>query len=287
MPSLPILYVLVGHHGGPQFSPTVFKALLCLYHKQVKFEIKELVWTELRAKRDAWQTDRPTLPTLELENGELLRDSDKIAEWLDENHRETPSLFVPDVPASQVSPESLRLARNYYKYINSTFGSPALLDTPFSPFFSSIANGILGLIKEDKASLPSTKRCNESASDSRLRSAQDREYFTSDTKLGVQDGWNKLQKLDREQSIRQAKTFVKPLESLLKSTKFLNGDKPGIVDYTLYGRYAFQRVADPSAAKQIWKADDTPTVVKWIESIEDLYEQEMKDQKSRWPEEAK
>jgi hypothetical protein len=60
MSSLPILYVLVGVHGGPQFSPTVFKSLLCLYHKRVQFEIRELVWTELRAKKEAWKTDRPT-----------------------------------------------------------------------------------------------------------------------------------------------------------------------------------------------------------------------------------
>ncbi|GAA5946866.1 hypothetical protein JCM3765_002051 [Sporobolomyces pararoseus] len=264
MSSLPILYVLVGHHAGPQFSPTVFKSLLCLYHKQVKFEIRELVWTELRAKQQVWKTERPTLPTLELPSGEIIGDSDKIAEWLEQEYPDSPSLFVPDVETSKVSPASLKLAKNYFKYINSTFGSPALLGTPFSPFFSSIANGILSLIKEDK----------------------DRAYFTSDTKLGVKDGWTQLQKLDRDTSIRQAKSFVKPLESLLKSSPFLNGEKPGIVDYTLYGRYAFQRVADPSAAKQIWKSNDTPTVVKWIDSIEQQYAEQMKDQRSRWPAEA-
>ncbi|GAA5905569.1 uncharacterized protein JCM6883_005371 [Sporobolomyces salmoneus] len=264
MTSLPTLYVLVGHHGGPQYSPTVFKAMLSLYHKQVQFEVKELVWTELRAKKEAWKTDRPTLPALELANGTVIGDSDKIAEWLDEQYPDKPSLFVPDVPSSEVSPGSLQLAKNYFKYINSTFGSPALLGTPFSPFFSSIANGILGLIKADK----------------------DRVYFTSDTKLGVQDGWSKLQKLDRDQSIRQAKTFVKPLESLLKSSKFLNGENPGIVDYTLWGRYAFQRVADPSGAKQIWRSEATPTVAKWIDSIEERYSEQLKDQKSRWPADA-
>jgi hypothetical protein len=65
MTQLPILYVLVGVHGGPQFSPTVFKSLLSLWHKQVKFETRELVWTELRAKQDAWKTDRPTRQSLD------------------------------------------------------------------------------------------------------------------------------------------------------------------------------------------------------------------------------
>ncbi|GAA5877762.1 hypothetical protein JCM16303_000228 [Sporobolomyces ruberrimus] len=264
MTQLPILYVLVGVHGGPQFSPTVFKSLLSLWHKQVKFETRELVWTELRAKQDAWKTDRPTLPTLELPDGQIIGDSDKIAEWLDEKYPERPSLFVPDLAASEVTPGARQVAKNYLTYINATFGSPALLDTPFSPFFSAIADGIAGLIKADK----------------------DREYFCSDTKLRVQDGWSKLQKLNKDDAIRQAKTFVLPLESLLKSTPFLNGQNPGIVDYTIFGRYAFQRVADPVAAKQIWRSKETPTVAKWIESIEERYSDEFKEQKSRWPEDA-
>jgi len=60
MAQLPILYVLVGQHGGPQYSPTVFKSLLSFYHKKADFEIKELVWTDLRAKKEAWKTERPT-----------------------------------------------------------------------------------------------------------------------------------------------------------------------------------------------------------------------------------
>ncbi|GAA6005768.1 hypothetical protein JCM11491_004001 [Sporobolomyces phaffii] len=264
MSQLPILYVLVGQHSGPQFSPTVFKSLLCLFHKDVKFEIRELVWTELRAKKEAWKTDRPTLPTLELPDGQIIGDSDKIAEWLDEEYPDAPSLFVPGVAASAVAPGSRQVAKNYLKYVSTAFGSPALLGTPFSPFFSAIAQGIHDLIKEEK----------------------DREYFRSDTKFGVKDGWSKLQKLDRSESIRQAKTFVTPLEGLLKSTKFLTGDLPGIVDYTLYGRYAFQRVADPSAAKQIWRSDDTPTVARWIDRLEEKYVDELREQKSRWPAEA-
>lgn len=51
-------------------------------------------------------------------------------------------------------------------------------------------------------------------------------------------------------------------------------------------RYAFQRVADPSAAKQIWKSNDTPTVGKWIENIEQKYAEQMEDQKNRWPAEV-
>ncbi|GAA5939739.1 glutathione S-transferase family protein [Sporobolomyces koalae] len=265
MPRLPILYVLVGQHGGPQFSPTVFKSLLCLWHKGVNFEIRELVWTELRAKQEAWKKDRPTLPTLELpDEGRIIGDSNEIAAWLEEAYPDSPSLFLPDSTPSNASPGNLQAAKNYHKYVESTFGSPALLGVPFSPFFSAIHQGILGLIKEDK----------------------DREYFTSDTKLGVPQGWQKLETLNQSEAIKQAKTFVKPLEALLKTSPFLNGKQPGMVDYTLFGRYAFQRVADPSTAKQIWKSPDTPRVAKWIERIEMRYAEQFAEQKSRWPADA-
>lgn len=128
---------------------------------------------------------------------ETVTDS-SVSRWLEKEFPDSPSLFVPDVETSKVTPASLKLAKNYFKYVNSTFGSPALLGTPFSPFFSSIANGILGLIKEDKVSSGFLRLCELRK---RYRNArqmiQDREYFTSDTKLGVKDGWNQLQKLDR------------------------------------------------------------------------------------------
>ncbi|GAA6059329.1 hypothetical protein JCM10212_005909 [Sporobolomyces blumeae] len=265
MATRPILYVLVGRHGGPQFSPTVFKTMLCLYHKGVEFDVKELVWTELRAKREPWKTDRPTLPTIELPGGEIVMDSNKIADWLESQRPDAPSLYLPDKPTSQCDTGAVSAIKAYLNYVSTTFGSPAPAGVKFSPFFAGICNGILGLIEAE----------------------EDRAYFTSDTKLMVQDGWKQLQAVDRDASIRQSKGFVVSLEGFLKSTPFFHGAAPGIIDYTIWGRYAFSRVADPEATRTIWTSSDTPNVVAWIDKLESKFASQLKEQKDRWPEAGK
>lgn len=47
-----------------------------------------------------------------------------------------------------------------------------------------------------------------------------------------------------DESIQSAKGYVKSLEGVFKSSAFLQGDNPGLVDYTLYGRCAISALGD-------------------------------------------
>lgn len=146
---------------------------------------------------------------------------------------------------------------------------------------------------------------------------KDREYYTSDAKLGVKDGWKKLTSAEpgklslhtnllrhplpypnfsdkRFQDanvlltpsaslLERSKASVLALEALLRVTPFLTGDAPGFVDYIAYGRYAMMANLDPKLTDEVWHDRKTSELKEWIARIEARFAGELKEVLGRTP----
>ncbi len=150
---LPILYDLVPRKGEhlPFFSPHTVKARLALAHKRVDFITEEVTYNDLRhtlagklgvakatgkATHYSIEYDTQLLivarlvvaaPILELPSGELVMDSYKIADYLEQAYPDQPSLFYPGTtgPVDAESPQA-KMAKAYLTLFAA--GTPLPLD---------------------------------------------------------------------------------------------------------------------------------------------------------------
>ncbi|GJN87242.1 hypothetical protein Rhopal_000187-T1 [Rhodotorula paludigena] len=249
-PSRLIFYDLVGHHGGPFYSPNTWKTRLSLLAKGVEFDEREVTYLELREMAPRIGVERPAVPLLEFPDGTFLSDSWAIAEWLDKTYPDQPSLFLPDAPTPvQLDSPEMTLAKNYALLFSGGFGDS---DSMWSTFYELSAQGI----------------CDS------MTDPMQKEYFTSDYKQGFKDAWKWLQSRDR----------VLPLNPVLAKTPFLSGHQPGFVDFIAYGRYHMMRSACPADCKAVWfRPDEIPHVGAWIERIGKRWEKELEGAMARLP----
>ncbi|ORY74329.1 glutathione S-transferase [Leucosporidium creatinivorum] len=251
-----IFYDLVTRPGGPYWSPNTWKTRLSLLHKGVEFETREVTFTELRALAPRWGVKRAIAPSIELTDGTIISDSWKIAEWLEKTYPDRPSLFLPSskTPVDGSSPE-MQVARSYAVMFNAGYGDS---DPGWATFFELVAKTL-----------------------EQALGSEDREYYTSDAKLGVKDGWKKLTSADPTSLLERSKASVLALEAVLRVTPFLTGDAPGFVDYVAYGRYAMMANLDPKLTDEVWRERETPELREWIARIEARYASELKEALSR------
>ncbi|GAA5909436.1 hypothetical protein JCM5296_000570 [Sporobolomyces johnsonii] len=255
-----ILYDLVPRPGGTFLTPNPPKTRFSLLHKGVAFETREVTWMGLKALGKRMGVERPTVPTLELPDGTFLSDSWKIAEWLEANYPDAPSLFLPDMP-TPVDPASpaFTFAKNAALLFTEGFGNS---DSQWSSFFELSASGMAALMEEG---------------------SDDRNYFVSDAKLGMKDAYKTITSLDKTALTAHAKASLLPLEAVLKRTPFLAGEHPGFIDYVAIGRYYMMRSADPALCRAVWRRGDIPEVEKWIERLQGKWAAELKDLLERLP----
>ncbi|BGP14343.1 hypothetical protein JCM10213_004470 [Rhodosporidiobolus nylandii] len=261
----PIFYDLVGVHGGPFFSPNTWKVRLSLLHKGIDFEERELTYLELKEFGPKMGVERPMIPFLELPDGKFIWDSWKIAEWLDENYPDKPSLFLPDAP-TPVKPNEAgyKLAKTFARTINVGYGDS---DSQWSTFFELSAEGIAGLMPDLESGVQNPNRL----------------YFTSDAKLGGKDAYKKLLALETEPLVKHATSCLLPLEAVLGTSPFLTGEHPGFADYIVYGRYHMMRAACPAISSRVWKAAHLPHVAAWLQRTEKRWEEQLKGAMARLP----
>ncbi|KXN68931.1 hypothetical protein CONCODRAFT_79591 [Conidiobolus coronatus NRRL 28638] len=89
-----LIYELLDKKEGVSFSPYVISALLFLKHKNIEFERTGLTFTELGPKiRELTNNEWSYVPTIKFDNGDIIYDSPKIAEYLDSKYPENP-LFL-------------------------------------------------------------------------------------------------------------------------------------------------------------------------------------------------
>jgi len=88
-----IMYDLAGIDGR-RFSPFCWRTRMAFAHKGLALETRPMTFTDINANTID-PAERRTVPTVDI-NGTLHTDSWKIAEMLDKEHPEAPSLFGGD-----------------------------------------------------------------------------------------------------------------------------------------------------------------------------------------------
>ncbi|KAG0302911.1 hypothetical protein BGZ98_007127 [Dissophora globulifera] len=94
-PTLKLFELVDGKTRKISFSPAVWRAKFALNYKKVSYESVPLNFLEIPIAIPAACPNvvSPTVPTLQLENGQGLMDSLAIAEYLEEKYPDRPSLF--------------------------------------------------------------------------------------------------------------------------------------------------------------------------------------------------
>ncbi|KAM0754811.1 glutathione S-transferase [Meredithblackwellia eburnea MCA 4105] len=250
-----ILYDLVTAPGGALFSPNTYKARLCLLQKGVQFTTRQVTFHDLRTHlKERLGGQKVLVPLIELEDGTIISESANIAEWLEKTYPDRSSVFLPGEagPVNQSS-ASYQTAKNYALMMDLGLGSSG---SEWSSFWELAAPGLQRLMISDGPE-------------------SDGSYMKSDEKLGEKDGWSRILSLDQDALKRRAHNALIPVENVLKGTVFLTGRAPGYVDYVVYGRYIMMSVGCPEVAQEVWMG--RPLVASWIERLESLYSEGLKE----------
>ncbi|KAJ3119018.1 hypothetical protein HDU96_003193 [Phlyctochytrium bullatum] len=227
-------------------TPNTWKVRLSLLHKKVPFETKEIdligTATELSAKRGS----KATVPALEFDDGSILCDSFKIAEYLEKTYPDAPSLFTGTsaVPASE---GEVALGKAYARLVDLGLGNSG---PQWAVWYDIIAPEML-------LSLPP---------------GPNRDYIVQDSRHQPGGFQWQVERRDKEDLIGRAKLNVQPLITILKERpgEFFQGKEPGFADFVLFGRYAMCRNSNPKIGKEIWD-DQGVEIVQWVERMLQKY----------------
>ncbi|CAF0765493.1 unnamed protein product [Adineta steineri] len=232
------------------FSPNTWKTRMCLLHKGVQFETIPVTLLDVRGDL-AHRSNKPDIyvPAIELPDGQFIYDSFHIAEWLENTYPDQPSLFTGDGQSTNKSHLGhITMGKNYARMIDLGLGaSKPEWAVWFDLFFPQLDQ----LISDEKLS----------------------NYFRSDARHGPQ-GYQKLMSLDRQDLIRRAKMNIQPLVQILQErpNEYFQGKHPGLVDYVIFGRYAYCRMLDSQLTKQIWE-DQGEELSIWIDKLSKAYDE--------------
>ncbi|KAK0525232.1 hypothetical protein OC835_005682 [Tilletia horrida] len=272
-----VLYDVVSSHGPPRHClPNPWVGRMCLVHKGVHFENRHVTLEELRREGQGSLRARfaPSLPAHErllvpmIEvchtdgSTTLVGDTLNIAEYLDANFPHAPSLFVPclsgpDTP--DVESSEYRQAQTMARFLKDGLGGS---DSRWTRHFELVSSEIADRFQE-----------------------HEREMLSKESTLNVLNGKELFATLDRADLIAHTRRSLLPLCSILSPAPppkvfqsspprdsarvderpcypprapplFLaSPDKPGLLDYILFGRYAMTRAAAPEINTAIWSVD--------------------------------
>ncbi|KAI8855278.1 glutathione S-transferase [Chytridium lagenaria] len=241
------LYDIVFDHNADDRafyrSPNPWKIRLSLLHKRIPFQTVEMTLLEVSTDLTAKKGSKATAPALELEDGTLICDSYRIAEYLEENYPNAPSLFTgtSTIPAD---PAAVTLGKAYGRLVDCGLGNS---DPQWAVWFDLIFPDLQAAASEGSAN---------------------REYFISDSRLGPNGFQIQMDRPKKEDLLGRAKLTVLPLITVLRERpgEFFQGKEPGFVDYVIFGRYAMCRNNNPVICKQVWE-DQGVEIEQWVERI--------------------
>ncbi|KAI8807071.1 hypothetical protein BJ742DRAFT_814322 [Cladochytrium replicatum] len=245
------LYELVPDFSSPDrtifMGPNGWKVHLSLLRKGIPFEIVEVTWlqlsTEITAKRGG---KKATSPAIELEDGTIICDSYRIAEYLEEQYPDRPSLFTgtSDQFATDADRENAtRLGKAYSRLIDTGLGNS---DPQWAVWYDIIFPHIVNRIPE----------------------GPNKDYFTSEARLGAGVFKKQMERPQKEDLVTLAKANVAPIIATLKERpgEFLQGKEPGFVDFVVFGRYAMCRNNNKELCTSIFE-DEGVEIREWIQGI--------------------
>ncbi|KAJ3208974.1 hypothetical protein HDU83_005297 [Entophlyctis luteolus] len=224
-------------------GPNGWKTHLSLLHKNVPVEVQEITYLDLRsAEFMAKNGGNPgTSPAVELPDGSILCDSFRIAEYLESEYPDAPSLFSG---STSKDPAAIAAGKAYAFMMTCGLGDS---DPEWAVW--------MHLTAEDLAAKCAPGPLHD--------------YFVSDRKWGGENAFAKFCAVKREQDlVKRAKANLMPLVKTLKNRpgEFLQGVEPGFVDYVVFGRYAMCRNCNPTLAKEIWE-DEAKEIADWVDRL--------------------
>ncbi|KAI9094042.1 glutathione S-transferase [Phlyctochytrium arcticum] len=239
------------------FSPNTWKARLSLLHKQVNFSTTPVTLLDV-CPGGSLASKEPTLklslPTIEIpSSGQLVTDSYRIAQWLEESYPDAPSLFSGDGRStrevSKSDPQITTLGKSYARMMDLGLGAS---DPQWAIWFDLFFPEILRLNEKD--GVPGLHA-----------------YFSSDDRLGP-NGAARLLALDRSELTTRAQHTVLPFITILKERpgEYLQGRMPGYVDYVVFGRYAYGRLLNAQLNRKVWE-EQAPELAGWVDQMCALY----------------
>jgi len=142
-----VLYELVGKNSKVSFSPYVWRVRMALKHKAIPFRVHPLTFVQIKPTvgKLIENADEAKVPVLTLPNGQSVADSWKIAEFLEDNYTDKPSLFGGET--------SRYLNAAFVNYVNQLHGQLAKvllprvyesLDEESKPYFKTTREQRLG-----------------------------------------------------------------------------------------------------------------------------------------------
>ncbi|KAL9940786.1 hypothetical protein V8E36_000274 [Tilletia maclaganii] len=272
---------------GPKrhFLPNPWVTRMCLVHKHINFETYDVGLEELRAHgpgtlRERLQhtlsgpSDRPLVPMIEVTHPDssttLVGDTVTIAEWLDANVLDSPSLFLPEHNSGELDPTGTHFVQ---------------------------AHAVARLLKEGIGNSDAQWACHFELCAPEIAdrfATRDSEYLKSDAKLNIENGWALFEAMDRAAMLAQTRRSLLPFCAMLQpsptpriattsstdnNTKlarpppnprrfFSSPDSPGFIDYVVFGRYAMTRGSAPGLNKAIWSTGSA-AAREWLATYRD------------------
>ncbi|KAJ3095871.1 hypothetical protein HDU97_006445 [Phlyctochytrium planicorne] len=232
-----------GHYA----TPNTWKIRLLLLHKRISFETIDMTFidiqtslTERLRKQNNDPTAKATVPAIELDDGTIICDSFKIAEFLEEKYPDAPSSFDHGSAKEVKDRGTLALGRRFARLVDTGLGNGApqwtcLFDAIFPSLLAKFPPGL------------------------------NRDYFSHESRHGGPGGLQKrIDRSKNEDLIGLSKRNMIPLVTLLKEQgDFFQGQQPGFADFVIFGRYAMARNNDPKVSKAVFEGVD-PVVAAWV-----------------------
>ncbi|KAJ3095872.1 hypothetical protein HDU97_006446 [Phlyctochytrium planicorne] len=232
---------------GKYSMPNTWKVRLLLLRKRIPFETIEMTFTDIQTslterlrKQNNDPTARATVPAIELDDGTIICDSFKIAEFLEEKYPDAPSSFDHGSAKEVKDRGTLALGRRFASLIDIGIGNGAL---QWTCLFDGVVAGLLA----------------------KFPPGPNRDYFSHESRHGGPGGLQKrIDRSKNEDLIGLSKRNLGPFIALLEEQgDFLHGREPGFADFVVFGRYAMTRNNDAKFCKAVFE-DGDPALEAWV-----------------------
>ncbi|KAF9361776.1 hypothetical protein BGX34_006928 [Mortierella sp. NVP85] len=207
------LFELVdGKTRSISFSPAVWRAKFALNFKSIPYQSVPLTFLEIPVEIRAAcpNLSAPTVPALQLENGQGLLDSLAIAEYLEEKYPDRPLLFGK-------SPAEKRLQLFFQSYVQSKL-HPAMQRMVYQGTYD-------------------------------MQDSGNADYFKTSRQKSSGRPHDQIAG-DRNENLRELKENLKIIHATLQSGDWISGDHPGWGDFVLAASFTWLNACSPGDFKE-------------------------------------
>ncbi|KAF9953470.1 hypothetical protein BGZ72_005389 [Mortierella alpina] len=233
--TLKLFELVDGKTRTTSFSPAVWRAKFVLKHKKVDYESVPLTFLELplTITKACPNIVVPTVPTLQLENGDGLSDSLAIAEYLEEKYPDRPLLF-----GTSQAEKNLQLF--FTSYVQTRI-HPAIQRMVFHDMYE-------------------------------MQDSENAHYFRTSREKSAERPYHEIAG-DRIHNLQEIKENLGLIHTALLSGRWILGDNPGWADFFLASSFMWFNACSPSDFKEgILEAFDDQIFLNYWKKVQDYLE---------------